>query len=103
MKISVVSLSALALLALSAHASEELMSKGGCVGCHRVNEKLIGPSFKSVAEKYRSNRDEALIRLQAEVRDGSEGVWGDVPMAPTSVQKISDADLGKLIEWILQQ
>jgi cytochrome c len=84
-----------------AHASEELMEKGGCVACHRIDEKLIGPSYKAVAAKYRSNKVEALAYLLMKVRDGGEGVWGDVPMPANSIEKIDDTDLKTLLEWVL--
>jgi cytochrome c len=84
-----------------ARASEELMEKGGCIACHRIDEKLIGPPYKAVAAKYRSNKAEALAYLLTKVREGGEGVWGDVPMPANSIEKIDDADLKTLLEWIL--
>jgi cytochrome c len=83
------------------HASEELMEKGGCIACHRIDEKLIGPPYKAVAAKYRSNKAEALAYLLTKVRDGGEGVWGDMPMPANSTEKINDTDLKTLLEWIL--
>jgi cytochrome c len=84
-----------------ARASEELMEKGGCISCHRIDEKLIGPAYKTVAAKYRANKPEALAYLMTKVRDGGEGVWGDMPMPANSIEKIDDADLKTLLEWIL--
>ena len=86
----------------TAQASEELMEKSGCVSCHRIDQKLVGPSFKDIAIKYKSDRN-ALPYLLEKVRDGGEGVWGDMPMPPNSVEKISDADLKTVLEWVLQQ
>lgn len=34
-----------------------LLKKEGCMGCHSVSEKKAGPSFKSVAEKYKGDAD----------------------------------------------
>jgi cytochrome c len=81
-------------------AGEELIERGGCISCHRVDEKLIGPSFKDVAAKYRSSKD-AAEHLFEVVRNGGEGVWGDLPMPATAPEKISDADLRSAIEFIL--
>jgi len=86
----------------TAQASEELMEKSGCVSCHRIDQKLVGPSFKDIAIKYKSDRN-ALPYLLEKVRDGGEGVWGDMPMPPNSVEKISDADLKAVVEWVLLQ
>ena len=85
----------------AAQASEALMEKSGCVSCHRVDQKLIGPPFKDVAAKYKGNKD-ALPYLLLKVRNGGEGVWGDIPMPPNSVERVSDADLKAIVEWILQ-
>lgn len=85
----------------AAIASEEMMSSGGCISCHRVDQKLIGPGFKEVAARYRKD-PQAAARLFAKVREGGEGEWGDMPMQPNSEEKISDADLRTLIDWLLK-
>jgi cytochrome c len=41
----------------------------------------------------------AHATLFAKVREGGRGVWGDVPMPPNT--QISDADLKKIIAWVL--
>lgn len=87
-------------LAPMALASEQLMDKSGCVACHRVDTKYNGPAFKAVAARYRNDTD-APAMLFAKVREGGEGVWGDLPMVPNGPNKISDADLKVLIAWIL--
>lgn len=85
-----------------AMANEELMEKAACISCHRIDEKLIGPAYKDVAKKYKSApREETLVYLMNKVREGGEGVWGDIPMAPNPPSKISDDDLKTLLEWIL--
>jgi cytochrome c len=97
---------ALLVLALSlmnppqSRASEALMERSGCVSCHRVSEKLIGPAYIDVAAKYRGDT-QALVYLTSKVREGGEGVWGDMPMQPNSPEEISDADLKAVIVWIL--
>ncbi len=43
-------------------AAEALMKKSGCFKCHSVSAKKDGPSYKSVAEKYKGKADaEAAI------------------------------------------
>lgn len=97
---------ALALLALLAcatpgQASEALSAKAGCVACHAVDKKLLGPSYKEIAAKYKGDKN-ALATLTKSVRQGSKGVWGPLPMAATPVDKISDADLKALLGWVLK-
>lgn len=81
-------------------ANEQLMDKAGCVSCHRIDTKYNGPAFKAVAARYR-NDPSAPELLFAKVREGGEGVWGDLPMVPNGPNKISDGDLRILIAWIL--
>ena len=38
-------------------AAEALMKKSGCFKCHAVSAKKDGPSYKSVAEKYKGKPD----------------------------------------------
>jgi cytochrome c len=75
----------------------QLATKYKCLTCHGVDKKLVGPGFKDIAKKYAGDAG-ALEKLEAKVRDGSTGVWGQIPMPPNSVP---DADLKTLVEWIL--
>lgn len=82
-------------------ASEQLMERSGCIACHRVDQKLIGPAFKEVAARYRGD-SEAVSYLMRKIREGGEGVWGDVPMQPNGTEKITDADLRLVVDWLLK-
>lgn len=89
-----------ALLAPAAYADFATAQKGGCMGCHKVDAKLVGPAYKDVAAKYKGQKD-AIAKLMDRVRKGGPGNWGAVPMAASGTDKIGDADLKKVIEWIL--
>jgi cytochrome c len=80
---------------------DEAMNKAGCMACHNKDKKLVGPSFKDIAAKYKGQAD-AVANLSAKVRKGGSGVFGPVPMAPNPPDKISDADLKAAIEQILK-
>ncbi len=75
-----------------------LMAKYNCQSCHAMNQTLAGPSLIAIAKKYSSDPNAAAY-LEAQVLNGSMGVWGSVPMAPVNVP---DAELAALIGWILQ-
>jgi len=81
-------------------ASEELAKKHACFACHTVDKKMVGPSYKDVAAKYRSEK-EAAKKLALKVKNGSQGVWGTIPMPPNSA--VPDADINTLVKWILSQ
>ena len=83
-----------------AAADEAAARSNGCMACHAVDKKVVGPSYKSIASKFKGDAN-AADRLAKEVRTGSKGVWGPVPMPAQT--KISDADLKKVIAWVLAQ
>lgn len=93
----------LALAMPAAHAAtpeDAILTKAGCTACHAINKKVIGPAYKDVAAKYKGKDAAAL--LFDKVRKGGSGVYGTIPMAPNPVGKISDADLKKVIAYILK-
>lgn len=89
---------AAAVAVLPATANEELAKKHNCFACHAVDKKLVGPSYKDVAAKYRADKG-AEKKLADKVKKGGTGVWGAVPMPPNAT--VSDADIRTLVKWIL--
>jgi cytochrome c len=100
MKSVAIVLGAAALTALPASASDELAKKHACFACHTVDKKMVGPSYKDVAAKYRNDQT-APAKLAEKVKKGSQGVWGNVPMPPNTA--VPDADVNTLVKWILSQ
>ena len=88
------------LSAGAAQADEALAKSKGCLACHAVDKKLVGPSYKDVAKKYAGDKT-AEAKLVEKVKKGGSGVWGPVPMPPNAA--VSDDDLHKLVKWILSQ
>ena len=91
-----------AVLALSSagalQANEKLAQASGCMTCHGVDKKIIGPTYKEVAAKYRGNKS-AEADLVKKVKGGGQGVWGSVPMPPNA--HVKDEDIKTLVVWIL--
>lgn len=79
-----------------AFANKDLATKSGCMACHAVDKKMVGPAYQEVAKKYKAS-DAAM--LADKVKKGGKGVWGQIPMPPNP--KVSDADLKTLVTWIL--
>jgi len=86
--------------AFGAQASEELAKKHACFACHTLDKKMVGPSYRDVAAKYRGDQS-APAKLAERVKKGSQGVWGNVPMPPNTA--VPDADVNALVKWILAQ
>ena len=75
-----------------------LATTKNCMSCHAVERKILGPSFKEVAAKYKDNKA-APDMLAGKIIKGGSGVWGQVPMPANN--QVSDADAKKLAAWIL--
>lgn len=84
-------------LAPQVFADEALAKAKNCLSCHTVDKKLVGPSYKDVAAKYKGQGD-AAAKLAAKIKSGGKGVWGEVPMPPNQV---SDEEAKKLATWVL--
>jgi len=91
-RIAIATAAILALAAGPVLASPELAKKSGCTNCHDVEKKKVGPSFKSVAEKYKGKPD-AEAKLVAELSDAKKH----------PATKASDADKQALVKWVLSQ
>lgn len=83
-----------------ASADEALAKAKGCLGCHAVDKKVVGPAYKEVAAKYKGKGQDAT--LVKHVLEGSTGVWGPVPM-PANKAMVSEAEAKKLVAWVLTQ
>jgi cytochrome c len=89
-----------AVLLNPVHASPDLAKKNTCMGCHAIDRKVVGPSYKAIATRYQSQpRAQMVATLANKIRLGSSGAWGVVVMPANT--KISEADAKKLAEWIL--
>jgi cytochrome c len=85
--------------AVDAQAAEALAQKNGCLACHSVSNKVVGPAYKDVAAKYKGDKG-AEAKLIEKVKKGGSGVWGPIPMPPNSPH-VKDADIKTIVEWVL--
>ncbi len=76
----------------------KLAQAKGCLVCHAVDKKVIGPAWKDVAAKYRGDAT-AEAKLVDKVGKGGVGVWGQVPMPPNPA--VSEADRKTLVKFVL--
>ncbi len=80
-------------------ADEELAKKHACLACHQVENKVVGPSYKDVANKYKGADEAKVNELAGKILKGGAGVWGPVPMPPNVNLKQEEAVI--LVNWIL--
>ena len=95
---------AMALLTISGQAAADLAlaKKSGCLACHSVEKKIVGPAWKDVAAKYKGQDVKAT--LVAKVKAGGSGNWTEVTKGakmPPYSPRVSDADITKLVEFVL--
>jgi cytochrome c len=100
MKTTLAILAAGVLVAGAAQAQDltALMQKNGCVACHAVDKKIVGPAYQEVAAKYKGDAG-AAAKLATKIKAGGTGVWGQVPMPPNP--QVSDADIKTMVAAIL--
>ncbi len=98
---SVVTVAALTLAGGSALAqdAQQLLKDKGCLVCHAIDKKVVGPAYKDVAAKYRSRKD-AEGYLVKKIEEGSSGVWGQIPMPPNTT--VSQAEAHTLAKYLLK-
>ena len=84
---------------VNAADASALAQKSGCLACHTVDKKVLGPAYKDVAAKYKGDKT-AEAKLVAKVKAGGSGVWGPMPMPPNSPQ-VKDADITAIVQWVL--
>lgn len=85
--------------AVDMKATASLAQQKACLACHAADRKLVGPSYKDVAKKYKG-KSGAVAMLAVKVKKGSAGVWGNIPMPANNV---TDAEAKQLVEWVLAQ
>jgi cytochrome c len=92
-KLMLIALTTLALAAAgTASAQEALAKSSGCLNCHAVDTKKMGPSFKDVAAKYKGKADaEAKLVAEISAAKGHPAV------------KASPDDIKTLVKWVLAQ
>lgn len=79
-------------------ANTELLKSYGCLSCHTLDRKLVGPSYQDIFKKYIGQKD-AEPKLSASVKLGSKGTWGELAMPPNS--NVKDEDIKAMVKWIL--
>ena len=79
---------------------QPLLNANGCLACHAIKTKIVGPAYHEVAVKYKDDA-QALAVLEASIRKGSVGKWGEVPMPPFA--GLSDTEIKALAEFVRKQ
>jgi cytochrome c len=76
-----------------------LVGKSDCLTCHKIDEKVTGPAYRDVANKYASMPDTIIKHLAGKIISGGNGVWGEIMMTPHPA--VSEADAEAMVKYIL--
>jgi len=76
-----------------------LLAANGCMACHALDQKVVGPGFAEVAARYKGK--DGVAAVAANIRSGGAGKWGPVPMPPFS--QLSAADAATLAKYVLSR
>lgn len=76
----------------------QLLTKNGCINCHHVSNRVVGPSYKEIAGKH-GKRADGEAYLVKKMKEGGVGDWGPSMMPPQLT--LSDDEAREMARWIL--
>ena len=78
------------------HEGLALIEGADCLTCHKVDARVVGPSYQEVADKYTAGD---LDMLASKIIEGGKGNWGEIPMTPHA--GMSKENAKKMVEYIM--
>lgn len=75
-----------------------LVANSDCFTCHQVVDNSTGPSYQSIAERYKGQPG-AIDSLAQKIIKGGSGNWGTVPM--TAHPTVSEEDAKTMVKYVL--
>jgi len=92
MKVTLLALAAAGLLSATAayaQSGADVVKAKGCLNCHEMDKKKVGPGFKDIASRRQGKADEIVAKL----KDGK----GHMKIAA------SEAEIKAAVEYVLSQ
>ncbi len=111
MRLEMIGMTAASVLAFTVSATEmpPMAKTLGCVACHAIDKKIVGPAWKDVAAKYTGHgvkkftyngKEYPLIEgLVMKVSNGGSGNWGPVPMPPNDPKGVHKKEITELVRF----
>ncbi len=81
---------------------EKMIKDANCVQCHHPSRQLIGPSWATIASRYKgSDASELLLRR---IKEGSKGKHGVVsmPACVVGIEQYTEAEQRQIVDYILR-
>ncbi len=75
------------------------MASSNCFTCHKAKDKLIGPSFEEIANRYKPTSENKAYLTQ-KIRMGSKGIWSEeiMPAQP----ELETNKISQILDWIFK-
>lgn len=95
-------LAALSPPAWAGSGVKAMINEQGCLSCHSVDQKMVGPSFKQVADRYRGKKG-SLSMLAQKIIKGGNGHWNDLTggMIMPPHPNLSSKQAKAIAAWVL--
>ena len=77
----------------------EIEAQSDCNTCHKLNERVVGPSFKEIANKYAGADQATIDTLASKIIKGGAGNWGQIQMTPHP--NMSQEDAVTVVKYVL--
>jgi cytochrome c len=85
-----------------ASAGQKLYSDKGCLVCHQLNTKLVGPAVKDIAAAYSGNKAGLTAFLKGEGKAIVDPSQASVMQPQIAITKaLSAQDLDEIVDYIL--
>jgi len=88
--------------AVDVSAAEGLAKKSGCLNCHSVTQKKVGPAYKDVAAKYKGKAD-AEQKLYVHLTTNPKVKVDGKEESHDSLKTKNEADIRNVARWILSR
>ena len=82
------------------HPGELLTRQQGCLGCHGIDVKKVGPSFSAIAKRYKADE----VQVIESIRLGSHEKWPESRhIKMPAFKQLTNEELGTVSKWIMEQ
>ena len=89
---------------MAAEEMPDAAKKGGCIACHAIDKKVVGPAWAWVADKYKGDKAKGKEAIIHQIINGGKGLWtkytGGVPMPPYG-PRTTEEQRNELADFIL--
>ena len=75
---------------------QKLFYSNGCLGCHQMEQTLVGPALTDIRARYAGQ--DASAYLADKIRQGGQGIWGSAAMPP--MPQLESAEVLAMADWL---